>query len=285
MANICLYKIKIQGSQTACYKFIDMMPAYNRDKDILFEEGTDDNYTLIMIGDCKWSVSAYTNKMENPQPFTNDELNAIEDGDHWDKTLRDKSVLLNCEIWCNSKDIDESSWAIYEHYNRGAVIRDECPKELHIKRGRDYDNYGTVVFNISPAPTRGRLCKILFASGYNYYQGEFVVGDIIRSSGKDTGTLGRIISIEDDTFVDGKHKIHQIVGHATPYVEEDMEAIWKSRKPKERKEWLATMGMDSDITKVKFLRLMNHQWTLTAFANQDWDSFKTNVQSGTYHFE
>lgn len=138
MANACLYKIKLQGPKLACYKFIDMMPAFNRDKDILSEEGTDDNYTLVMIGDCKWSVSAYTENMKDPKPFTQEELEAIGDGDHWDKTLKDKSVLLGCEIWCNSKDIEDRSWAIYEHYKDGVAIKDECPKELHIKKGREY---------------------------------------------------------------------------------------------------------------------------------------------------
>ena len=114
------------------------MPSFNRDKDILSEEGTDDNYTLVMIGDCKWSVSAYTENMKDPKPFTLEELEAIGDGDHWDKTLKDKSVLLGCEIWCNSKDIEDRSWAIYEHYKNGVEIRDECPKELHIKKGREY---------------------------------------------------------------------------------------------------------------------------------------------------
>ena len=138
MANACLYKIKVVGPKLACYKFIDTMPAFNRDKEILSEEGTDDNYTLVLIGDCKWSVSAYTERMADPQPFTQEQLEAIEDGDHWDKTLKDKSVLLGCEIFCNSKDIEDRSWAIYEHYKNGVEIKDECPKELHIKKGREY---------------------------------------------------------------------------------------------------------------------------------------------------
>lgn len=290
MANICLYKILIKGSKAACYAFIDMMPSYNADKEILREEGTDSEYELVLKGDCKWSVSAYTENIENPQPLTAEEINNIEDGDHWDKTIKDKSVLLDCEIFCNSKDIDEPTWATYEHYKNGIEIKDECPKELHIKRGRDYDESGTVVMNIN-APDKqknldyGRVCRIQFGSGYNYYQGPFEVGDIIRSSGKQTGTLGRITAIEDDAFLHGRHKIYQIVGHADPFIEDEIEAIWKSFKPKERKAWLSKIVNDDAMTKVKFLRVINHQWTLYAFKNNNWEQFKTDLSEGTFVYD
>ena len=285
MANICLYKILIKGSKPACYAFIDMMPSYNADKEILREEGTDEVYELVLRGDCKWSVSAYTNRMENPQPFTDEEIAKIEDGDHWDKTLKDKSILLNCEIFCNSKDIDNSSWAIFEHYNKGTVIRDECPKELHIKRGRDYDTYGVAVFDLSSSRDNkenyGRQCKVRFASGYLYYQGDFEQGDIIRSSGSDKGTLGRIVSIEDDVFIYGKQKIHKKVGHAGPFVEWDVEAVWKSRKAKDRRVWLTEMGYDSETTKAKFYTLASHMWTEFAYKNgDDWKLFLEELQNG-----
>jgi hypothetical protein len=119
---------------------MDMMPLYSWEKYILEDEGSEDEHTLIFLGACKWGVDCYTQPMVEPKPFTDEELNAVQDGDYWDKTLKDKSVLLDCEIFCNSKDIDSGSWAIYEHYNRGKKIKDECPKEIHIKRGRDYDD-------------------------------------------------------------------------------------------------------------------------------------------------
>ena len=139
------------------------------------EEGTEDDFTLVFLGACKWTVDCYTTKMENPKPLTDEELNAVQDGDHWDKTLKDKSVLLGCEIFCNSKDIDDSCWAVYEHYNRGKVIHDECPKELHIKRGRDYDQWDYVPVEV-PAADLGRKCKVKFESGAYYYTGNFEVG-------------------------------------------------------------------------------------------------------------
>lgn len=139
MANICVYKIKVCGPQTACYRLINMMPLYCGEKEIHLEEGTEDNFTLIFTGDCKWSVDSYTSPLSNPQPLSAEEIEAIDDGDYWNVNLCDKSVLLGCEIFCNSKDIDDSCWSVFEHYDRGKKIKDECPKELHIKRGRDYD--------------------------------------------------------------------------------------------------------------------------------------------------
>ena len=138
MANICLYKIKVKGRKRACYALMDMMPLYSGEKYVLSEEGTEDDYTLVFLGDCKWSVSAYTKKLPEVRTFTQEELDAVSDGDYWETTLSDKSVLLDCEIFCNSKDIDDSCWSVFEHYDRGQKIFDECPKELHIKRGRDY---------------------------------------------------------------------------------------------------------------------------------------------------
>ena len=285
MANICLYKIKVKGTKAACYAFIDMMPSYNADKEILSEEGTDDAYELVLRGDCKWSVSAYTEKMENPQPWSQEEISKIEDGDHWDKTLKDKSVLLDCEIFCNSKDIDDSSWATYEHYNKGVEIRDECPKELHIKRGRDYDTYGVVAFDVgggNNGPTHGKVCKVRFRNESHYYQGDFEVGDIIYSDGKDSGNLGRIIHVDDFAFLHGKQKIHKKVGHASEYIGEDIEAIWTSYKPKARKEYLASMGLEETMTKKQFHSLMDYKWTLFAYKNGDnWSDFVEAVKNGS----
>lgn len=139
MANICLYKIKVKGSKLACESLMYMMPLYSWEYDVLSSEGTEDDYTMVFTGACKWSVDSYTQPLKDPKPWTREELEAIEEHyEHWYHTLRDKSVLLDCEIFCNSKDIDSGCWAQFEHYNRGKEIKDECPKELHIKRGRDY---------------------------------------------------------------------------------------------------------------------------------------------------
>ena len=274
MANICLYKIKVKGRQRACYALVDMMPLYSWEKEYLSEEGTEDDFTLIFLGACKWGVDCYTSPMKDPKPFTDEELNAVQDGDHWGVTMRDKSVLLDCEIFCNSKDIDDSCWSVYEHYNRGKVIRDECPKELHIKRGRDYDQYDyEPAVGISPPESYGRKCKVKFESGAYYYAGDYEIGDIVYSDGSMSGKLGRITAIEDNAFVHGLQKINKKVGHADSFVEEDVEAIWKSYKPKERKEYLAKMGLDEGMTKKKFISVMDYKWTKFAVKENDWQKF------------
>ena len=208
MANICMYKIKVKGKKQACYAFINMMPSYSYEKEILDESGTEDDYELILRGDCKWSVSSYTSAMENPQPFTQEELDEIQDGDHWDKTLKDKSVLLDCEIFCNSKDIDDSSWAIYEHYNRGETIRDTCPKELHIKRGRDYDCDSDIVIPLSAVTdTYGTLCKVKMLGGTYYYIGDYEVDDIVTVDGAKQGLYGVVTEVAQNKVTNGHLKI------------------------------------------------------------------------------
>lgn len=47
MANVCLYKIMVKGNKKACYKLIDMMPFYSGEKEIILEESSDDNFTLV----------------------------------------------------------------------------------------------------------------------------------------------------------------------------------------------------------------------------------------------
>lgn len=282
MANICMYKIKVVGTKQACYALVNMMPLYSYEKEFLSEGGTDDEFTLVFTGDCKWGVDCYTSAMTSPEPFTKEELDAVCDGDHWDKTLKDKSVLLDCEIFCNSKDIDDSCWSVFAHYNRGKEICDECPKELHIKRGRDYDRYDDVVINIGQSSDRiGRLCRVKFEKGSYDYAGDYEVGDLVYVDGAKSGELGRIVSIKDNAVIEYIYKIKSKIGSAGPFVESDVESIWKSYKPQERKEYLGRLGLDPTMTKKKFLSIMDHQWTLFATKNNDWNAFLANVQNAT----
>lgn len=276
MANICMYKIKVKGSRQACYAFINMMPSYSYEKEILDESGTDEDYELILRGDCKWGVSAYTSPMENPQPFTQEELDAVQDGDHWDKTLKDKSVLLDCEIFCNSKDIDDSSWAIYEHYNRGAVMRDECPKLLHIKRGRDYDDGGDIVIPLSTVTGNnqcGTLCRVKLQGGTYWYVGDYDINDIVSVDGAKKGLFGIVVEIAKNQNTFGYLNILDKRGYLVPFHEDEVEAIWKSYKPVARKEYLAKIGFEPEITKKKFLTLMFWKWVEYCVQDNDWNKF------------
>lgn len=282
MANICMYKIKVIGRQQACYAFIDMMPSYSYEKEILEESGTEDNYELILKGDCKWSVSSYTSPMSNPMPFTQEELDAVQDGDHWDKTLRDKSVLLDCEIFCNSKDIDDSCWAIYEHYDKGKVIHDECPKELHIKRGRDYDTGCDIVIPLSSVTGThnhyGTLCKVKLQGGTYWYVGEYEINDIVTVDGAKKGLMGIVTEVDKDRSTSGYLKILEKVGHVSEFKENEVELIWKSYKPAARKEYLLRIGLETEITKKKFLTLMYWKWVEYCVKNDNWEEFLKSIE-------
>ena len=276
MANICLYKIKVKGTKKACYALVNMMPLYSYEKEFLDEEGTDEDFILTFMGDCKWAVDCYTSPMENPKPFTEEELDAVADGDHWDKTLKDKSVLLNCEIFCNSKDIDDSCWSVYVHYDRGKQIFDECPQSLHIKRGRDYDHGYDISLPLStvvPDTTTPR-CKVKFDGGTYWYKGDYQVGDLVYVEGAKSGCLGKVVErVEAGGGEAAFYNITSFVCRIGEFVASDIEAIWMSYKPKERKTYLAKLGMAENMTKKKFVSEMDKKWTEFAQKEDDWEKF------------
>ena len=98
MANVCLYKIKVKGSKKACYKLVDMMPLYSGDKEYLSAEGTEEDFTLVFLGDCKWSVDSYTVFEDKLKPYTEEELaemkNAFGEGTTVIDTLTGEEIIL-----------------------------------------------------------------------------------------------------------------------------------------------------------------------------------------------
>lgn len=275
MANVCLYKIKVKGTQKACYALVNMMPLYSGEKEYISEEGTETDFTLVFQGDCKWAVDSYTQPMTNPVAFTEEELDQVQDGDHWGVTLKDKSILLNCEIFCNSKDIENPGYADYVHYDKGDVIYDECPTELHIKRGRDYD-YG---YDSSERNT----CLVKFESGSYWYIGDYKPGDLVYVEGAKAGKLGRVVETKVQNGGD-LYDIAQYVGHIDPFVSGDMENIWNGYAVQDRKEWLLKLDLPDNMTKQKFLSSMEWQWTLFAQKQNDWNTFLQLLREGIYSF-
>ena len=276
MANICLYKIKVKGTKDACYALINMMPLYSWEKDILSEEGEDDDYTLIFTGACKWSTSSYTQHTDGLVPYTPEQVKNVQDGDGWDICMRDKSLLLNCEIFCNSKDIDDSCYAVFEHYNRGKEIFDECPKELHIKRGRDYDQeYEIVNGQLSIKEEKYvSSCKVKFESGSYWYQGEVQLNDIVKVEGAKAGQIGKVVEIGTVVENNGLYKITEKLGNIGDFDEKYFENWWDSYKPKERKEHLKNIKIDEKVTKKKFLSIMEFEWIDFVLKNGNkWDVF------------
>ncbi len=290
MANICLYKVKVKGTKKACYKLVHMMPLYSSEKEYISEEGSDDDFTLVFSGDCKWSVHYRTTPQKDLVPFTEEEIDKIQDGDGWEYTLQDKSLLLNCEIFCNSKDIDDVSYACYDHYNRGVEIFDECPKELHIKRGRDYDADGMVFTdqgflsvnilanNAINAADVKPTCKVKFESGTYWYLGDFEVGDLVYTEGAKKGCLGKVVEKSTSDKVTAIYNVVNCVGHIGEFISEDIEAIWNSYKAKARKEYLKALGLDESLTKKKFISLMENKWTSFAQKENDWNQFLDSLK-------
>ena len=273
MANICLYKVMVKGRKKVCYKLVDMMPLYSSEKILLREEGTDEDFTLVFSGDCKWAVNCYTVPLENPAPLREEEIDEIEDGRYWGVNLREKSILLDCEIFCNSKDIDDISYADYEHYDKGKIIHDECPKELHIKRGRDYDTDEDITVTIQiPTVEAQKTCRVKFESGTYWYIGDYAVGDLVYVEGSKKDCLGKVTETKEQD-AGGFYRITKCVGHIDAFIAEDIEAIWNAYKPKDRKEYLLKLGIEDKMTKTKFLSLAEWQWTLFAQKENDWTHF------------
>jgi hypothetical protein len=291
MANICLYKILVKGTQRACYALIDMMPLYSGEKEIVRESGTEEDYVLLFLGDCKWSVDSYTSNNLKLEPYTKEQLDAVCDGDGWEIPLKGKSLVLNCEIFCNSKDIDDSCYAHYVHYDKGKEIFDECPKELHIKRGRDYDREGMIwgengwetlaefyaridAEKMAELYAPNAYAKVKFTDGRSYWYVNDVsgnVGDLVYVDGAKTGVLGKIIEVSQDAA--GIQMVTTIVGHVGPFDANVFEEIWSSYKTKDRREYLKSIEIDETVTKNKFINIIENRWNEFAQKNNDWDEF------------
>ena len=277
MANICLYKIKVKGTKTACYALVNMMPLYSWEKEYLSEEGTDEDYTLVFSGACKWSVDAYTSKQKGLVPYTSEEIENVQDGDGWEICLEDKSLLLGCEIFCNSKDIDDYCYSSYEHYDKGKQIFDECPKELHIKRGRDYDFDYEYVEKVKVENPLRTTCKVRFVDNKSYwYLGDYKIGDLVYVEGVKKNILGQVKELSDTHKTTAICNIVNYIGNVDLVNKEEIESIWNSYKPKERKLYLKSIGLDDTINKNKFIAEIENKWIEFAQKENNWEKFIKN---------
>lgn len=287
MANICLYKIRVKGTKAACYALVNMMPLYSWEKEYVDEEGTEDEYSLLFTGACKWGVDCYTSVDKSlTVPYTPEQIAKIEDGDGWGIPLQQKSMLLNCEIFCNSKDIDDPCWAIYEHYDKGEVILDDCPQELHIKRGRDYD-WGyeaptngscTSTTPTSNAPT----CKVRFLDNRSYwYYGDVKVGDLVYVEGAMTDVLGIVKEVSTQGNNPAFYHVVKTLTNIPLFKTEDIEPIYASMKPKDRRPYLVNMGLDEKATKKKFCAMAENKWLDLAQTGTTWEQFIDIIKEGS----
>ena len=133
MANYCYYVIRVNGSKKAALMTYASTPKAQDDEEILFEGGTDENYTIWFTGSCKASLDAYT--QEQPDigidldSYTEDQLRYEDAGCiYWTLTMRQRSELLHVDIsihaWLEGTSINEYSCWIYGHKNYHFSMKD-----------------------------------------------------------------------------------------------------------------------------------------------------------------
>lgn len=131
MANICYYEIHARGPKRNVLDLGCMIPDYSGDKEILYANGTEDDYLLWFKGDCKWELDAYCG--ENPNvTYEPDEDDDIDDDDlksyfenFFDKEMyipmRQKSEILQIEIFALS--VDSGGFFVnIDHYDKGKIL-------------------------------------------------------------------------------------------------------------------------------------------------------------------
>lgn len=141
MANICRYKGEVRGKKNACYAFYGSMSVLD-ENDIIFEEGTDNDYKLRFDGTCKWSVDAYCKPYKGEKPVelpeNYEEAYDFACPDLWYNTIQERSEMFQVEVFICSNDIDDYYEAaeVREHYINGEKVyseeEDEMFKMLHV---------------------------------------------------------------------------------------------------------------------------------------------------------
>ena len=278
MANVCKYKIKVNGTKISCLALVNMMPLYCGEKEILSVNGTDECFSMTFSGDCKWSVDAYTQKHKNLSSLSKEEIEQINDGMYWDYPLSEKSLMLNCEIFCVSADIDEETmWPYHEHYINGERNDENFPMELELIPGYDYNGRQKCIWE--DFGTHG--CKVQVDGKTKWYAGTQEVGDVVYVSTNGANMPGRVLEVAEHGIQRYVGCIIGCIGNVKEYNESDIEMWWKSKKPNERVENLSRLGfsMDNKITKDKFMKWTSEKWTIFGL-NHTWQEFVHELDFG-----
>ena len=134
MANICKYKVIVKGKKDACYALYWSMSVMDGIS-IEDEGGSDDDYMIRFEGNCKWTVDAYCKPWDGS--FDVDIPATLEDAlKYRGITVQERSRLFKVEVLCNSADMVEEDYELYEHYISGDRISSGgCPEELKVLDG------------------------------------------------------------------------------------------------------------------------------------------------------
>lgn len=110
MANICTFKMRVRGEKDSCHKLLQegMRQCYEYGIEQEINDG--DNTILTIRGECRNNIT--TSMIEK------------EDGDSFrEKTLEEKSKILNLEIEVFGYDLSEPDWIEHFHYKNGECLK------------------------------------------------------------------------------------------------------------------------------------------------------------------
>lgn len=116
MPNLCYYEMKIKGTKENCEQWVRKMESYD-EPDHFFRmfspiecdgEGTDDDYSMKIWGDCAWSLESCCRS-----GYTNEDLFA----------KNTKALNLDMEVFSQEEGCEFQEHYIYK---KGECICDEC---------------------------------------------------------------------------------------------------------------------------------------------------------------
>lgn len=117
MANNCMYEIHIRGRKVDCLRWVEYMKNRNLNRrfrrifsaEVFHEEGSDDNYTMYIGGDCAWSLESCC----RASGYAGEDLFEIHTAD----------LHLKMEAYS-----EESGIGFMEHYyyDNGKCVVDDC---------------------------------------------------------------------------------------------------------------------------------------------------------------
>ena len=134
MANYCDYEIRAKGAKKSAKLLFNMIPTMD-DIYIENEGGSDDDYSIIICGNCKWSLNYNCDEQDelefNLNEISEDDIEGGLGTDYWYLTMRQKSEILGLEIqahyWSSESEFDQ-----FDHYING-----ECVKKRKIAYDED----------------------------------------------------------------------------------------------------------------------------------------------------
>ena len=140
MADLCDFRIMVQGRKNACYAFWSTQLA--EDAQIVKEYGSEDAYLLEFAGCCKWDPDAYCKPYQGEMPVDLPadfaQASTVAAQEYSGYTQQSRSEMFSVDVQCNSVFGPVRSGGVegcYVHYKNGAEIHDTCPKNLLIHPG------------------------------------------------------------------------------------------------------------------------------------------------------